>query len=69
MQYVIAMEHDDSIVTTAHGTDDDAERQLGSVSKSRPGGMLLFKDGKLMAHAEDGVVFSYRPGSRTEAAA
>lgn len=62
MGYLIAMEHDDSLASEFDiGDDDEAEARLASLSKSRPGSMLLFRDGRLMAHARDGDVFSYRP--------
>ena len=70
MRYLIAREHDYSLVTEVFGNDDEAEEQLGTMSEDTPASLLLFRNGLLMAHAKAGVVFSYRPDTeRQEVAA
>ena len=69
MKYLIAREWDDSLVTEVHGSDDDAEQALTDESLRRTGTLLLFRDQRLMAHATDGVLTSYREPVREEVAA
>ena len=68
--YLIVREEDDRLVRRGAKDDDEAERILGAQSLRHRGALLLFRDARLMAHATDGVVTSYRekPARREVAA-
>lgn len=76
IEYLIAREHDDRLesmtrmASYGENPDEEAERELAAYSSGYPGSLLLFRDGKLMAHAKGGVVYSYRENApRTSVAA
>ena len=59
-RYLIVREADDTPMRVYHGTDTDAEQWAAELSETK-GPVLVFRDQKIMAHARDGEVYSYRP--------